>query len=157
MARGHLGTIGGHLTLTNQRVVFEPHMFNLKRGSEVFNLDDIVSVSDALWVVLRDGRKVRFVVTKPKVWREALSPNVEPASPQAAASASVAPPPAAEPEPVAPPPTVEKPTETTKPSAPTTSQPNVIDQLKRLHELHRTGVLTDAEFESKKAELLDRL
>jgi hypothetical protein len=34
---------------------------------------------------------------------------------------------------------------------------DVIDQIRRLAELRASGVLTDEEFEKKKAELLDRL
>jgi|SRR6187397_2883432 len=36
------------------------------------------------------------------------------------------------------------------------AQPNVDDQLRKLSELHRDGVLTDEEFEAKRAELLAR-
>jgi len=35
--------------------------------------------------------------------------------------------------------------------------PDIISQIERLGELHKAGILTDAEFESKKAELLKRL
>ena len=45
------------------------------------------------------------------------------------------------------------------PSAPRVSEPNpdVLEQLRKLGELRKAGVLTDAEFETKKAELLGRL
>ena len=39
---------------------------------------------------------------------------------------------------------------------PSQSRPDVSDQLRKLTELHRDGVLTDEEFEAKKAELLAR-
>ena len=35
--------------------------------------------------------------------------------------------------------------------------PDVLEQLRKLGELRKAGVLTDAEFEAKKAELLGRL
>ena len=35
--------------------------------------------------------------------------------------------------------------------------PDVLEQLRKLWDLRQTGVLTDAEFEAKKAELLGRL
>jgi uncharacterized protein (DUF697 family) len=34
---------------------------------------------------------------------------------------------------------------------------DVVEQIKRLHELHQAGVLTEAEYEAKKAELLTRI
>jgi len=42
---------------------------------------------------------------------------------------------------------------------PTTEETDcdIISQIERLGELHKAGILTDAEFESKKAELLKRL
>jgi uncharacterized membrane protein YdbT with pleckstrin-like domain len=41
--------------------------------------------------------------------------------------------------------------------APAERAPDVVDQLARLDELRRRGVITDAEFQAKKATLLDRL
>ncbi|MCX4834364.1 PH domain-containing protein [Streptomyces sp. NBC_01016] len=43
------------------------------------------------------------------------------------------------------------------PSPSTPPQPDALDQITKLSELHATGVLSDAEFESKKAELLARI
>jgi hypothetical protein len=43
-----------------------------------------------------------------------------------------------------------------RPGAPP-PDPDVLDQLRRLGELRKAGVLTDAEFEAKKADLLGRL
>jgi len=40
---------------------------------------------------------------------------------------------------------------------PTAAQPDVVDQIRRLGELRDAGVLTAAEFDAKKAELLGRL
>jgi hypothetical protein len=44
-------------------------------------------------------------------------------------------------------------------SAPGSTPPNpdVLEQLRKLGDLRKAGVLTDAEFEAKKAELLGRL
>jgi uncharacterized membrane protein YdbT with pleckstrin-like domain len=43
------------------------------------------------------------------------------------------------------------------PAAPAAREPDVVDQLERLDDLRRRGVITDAEFQAKKAQLLDRL
>lgn len=42
-------------------------------------------------------------------------------------------------------------------AAPATSTPDAADQIKKLADLHAAGVLTDDEFNAKKAELLDRM
>jgi len=42
-------------------------------------------------------------------------------------------------------------------AAPTASQPDPADQLKKLADLHAAGILTDEEFAAKKAELLGRM
>jgi hypothetical protein len=49
------------------------------------------------------------------------------------------------------------PTANTPTSAPVVAEPSVTDTLKQLGELHAAGVLTQEEFEAKKAELLSRL
>ena len=36
-------------------------------------------------------------------------------------------------------------------------QPDVVDQLERLDDLRKRGVITEAEFQAKKTQLLDRL
>ncbi|WP_454043816.1 PH domain-containing protein [Cellulosimicrobium sp. Marseille-Q8652] len=49
---------------------------------------------------------------------------------------------------------------TVPPSAPTTPSTggdDVMDQLRKVKELHEAGILTDAEFEAKKTELLGRI
>lgn len=43
------------------------------------------------------------------------------------------------------------------PPTPTDAQPDIVDRLRQLGELHMAGFLTDDEFSSKKAELLGRL
>ena len=40
------------------------------------------------------------------------------------------------------------------PAAPAAEQPDMMEQLKQLGELHTSGVLTDAEFEAQKAKIL---
>lgn len=42
-------------------------------------------------------------------------------------------------------------------SAPAVREPDVVDQLDRLDDLRKRGVITEAEFQAKKAQLLDRL
>lgn len=48
---------------------------------------------------------------------------------------------------------------TSPPAAPATPSPgdDVMDQLRKVKELHEAGILTDAEFEAKKTELLGRI
>jgi uncharacterized membrane protein YdbT with pleckstrin-like domain len=41
--------------------------------------------------------------------------------------------------------------------APAPSEPDVVDQLNRLDDLRRRGVITEAEFQAKKQQLLDRM
>jgi hypothetical protein len=43
------------------------------------------------------------------------------------------------------------------PSRPQEKSPAALDQLQKLAELHQAGILTDDEFDTKKAELLSRL
>lgn len=42
-------------------------------------------------------------------------------------------------------------------TAPAASEPDVIEQISKLKQLHKAGVLTDDESTSKKSELLGRL
>lgn len=42
-------------------------------------------------------------------------------------------------------------------SPPSHAQPNVADQIKKLADLHAAGILTDEEFATKKADLLNRM
>jgi GRAM domain len=80
--------VGGHLVLTNQRLVFEDHRFNVQRAPAEFALADVVSVRsvwtkvlnvfplapNSIAVTVRDGRELRFAVPKRNEWREALTP-----------------------------------------------------------------------------------
>ncbi|MGO9974744.1 MAG: SHOCT domain-containing protein [Solirubrobacteraceae bacterium] len=56
-----------------------------------------------------------------------------------------------------PPPLQPLPVASRSPAAAQPPDPDVLEQLRKLGDLRKTGVLTDAEFEAKKAELLGRL
>jgi hypothetical protein len=42
-------------------------------------------------------------------------------------------------------------------ATPPAAAPDIADQIKKLGDLHASGLLTDAEFEAKKTELLNRM
>jgi hypothetical protein len=63
--------VGGKLFLTDSRLVFKSHRFNIQVHQEAYPLTDVVAVEprrglsvvgDGLGVVLSDGREERFVV-----------------------------------------------------------------------------------------------
>jgi hypothetical protein len=54
------------------------------------------------------------------------------------------------------PPSLQPALSVSRPAAPPVA-PDVLEQVRKLGELRKAGVLTDAEFEAKKAELLGRL
>jgi hypothetical protein len=67
----NLGSAGGHLYVTDRRLIFEPHGLNFRRGATEIPLDDIEDVRpcNTLWLVpnglevrLRGGKRRRFVV-----------------------------------------------------------------------------------------------
>jgi hypothetical protein len=69
--------VGGRLFLTNQRLVFKSHRFNIQVHQESYPLGDITAVEprrgisivgDGLAVVLSDGREERFVVFGRRDW-----------------------------------------------------------------------------------------
>ena len=69
--------VGGKLFLTNRRLVFRSHRFNVQTHEESYPLDGIVSaepsrtlglVPNGLLLQMRDGRRERFVVGGRSEW-----------------------------------------------------------------------------------------
>ena len=137
---GQYGGGKGLMALTDQRVVFVREDF-AKDQSEAFRYGDVTHVSwsssgfGGLKVVAKGGQasiKQVHIHEGPTLARI-----IEERMPKTQASAS----------PVAPETDV----------APDLVAADPLDQIARLGELHAAGVLTDAEFATKKSELLDRL
>jgi hypothetical protein len=76
---------GGHLTLTNQRLVFEAHRFNLKSYSTLIELSAVTGL-ELCWTKLFNliplvpnalavqtaGAEFRFVLHEREAWRRAI-------------------------------------------------------------------------------------
>ncbi len=68
--------VGGRLFLTNQRLFFKSHFFNIQTHEESIPLEDIVSIeakhsdfiSGKMTVFLRNGSAEKFYVPKRKKW-----------------------------------------------------------------------------------------
>lgn len=69
--------VGGTLFLTDHRLVFKPHGFNIQIHEESISLDQIVSIKasrtffvlpNQISVELANGRKERYVVWNRKSW-----------------------------------------------------------------------------------------
>jgi hypothetical protein len=86
-------TVGGHAWLTDRRLIFESHRFNIQTGATVIALADVAEVNRA-WtkflnliplapnsvsVVTRDGREHRLVCSGPKKWIAAIEEQRAPA------------------------------------------------------------------------------
>ncbi|CAM5208240.1 GRAM domain-containing protein OS=Ureibacillus acetophenoni OX=614649 GN=SAMN05877842_1073 PE=4 SV=1 [Ureibacillus acetophenoni] len=65
--------VGGHLTITDKRLIFKAHKFNIQGGVTEINMSDIVSVTKAntlkiipnrIIVKTKDGNEHKFVVYK---------------------------------------------------------------------------------------------
>lgn len=75
---GILGTsAGGKLYLTNQRILFEGHGFNVGRETVVINIKDIVNCStgfpNSLTVLTDDNQEFKFSVNGKKDWQKEIS------------------------------------------------------------------------------------
>ena len=82
-------TVGGHLYLSNQRLIFESHSFNIQTGATVISLNDIVGAEkcwtkflnliplapNSIAVKLRSGEEHRFVVFGREAWISAIRSN----------------------------------------------------------------------------------
>jgi GRAM domain len=79
-------SVGGHLYLTDQRLIFESHRFNVQRGATIVPLSDVVEV-EPIWtrflgvlptfpnsirVRMRDGEDQRIVCSKRGEWIAAI-------------------------------------------------------------------------------------
>jgi hypothetical protein len=82
--------VGGKLFLTERRLRFRSHGFNVQNHDESYPLEDIVAVEPArtlgiipngLLVQLRDGRRERFVVTARGSWVASIRRRLGEASP----------------------------------------------------------------------------
>jgi hypothetical protein len=81
------GSRGGKLILTNQRLLFVDHGFNIRQGGDVINLKDIMSVDTAITFLLalpipmptsikvrtQDGKVSKYIVFKRKGWVTAIT------------------------------------------------------------------------------------
>ena len=81
MRRGILW-VGGKLFLTDQRLVFEPHAFNIRRGATIIPLSSVTGVRkcwtkflnlipvapNGIAVSSKEGNKYRFVVWGRQEW-----------------------------------------------------------------------------------------
>lgn len=82
----NIETVGGHLYLTSERLVFEAHRFNLQRGTTVVELGDVLSLvptwtkflgvfpvfPNSLSVHTRQGQEHRLVLFGRSVWAHAI-------------------------------------------------------------------------------------
>jgi hypothetical protein len=80
-------TVGGHLYLTTQRLVFESHAFNVQTGTTALALDEIGSIElcwtkflgliplvpNSLAVTTVSGTEHRFVLWGRGAWRDAIA------------------------------------------------------------------------------------
>ena len=72
--------VGGRLYLTNQRLLFNSHFFNIQSHEESILLENIVSVeakyndfiSSRLTIFLKDGSVEKFHVSKRRKWIEEI-------------------------------------------------------------------------------------
>jgi hypothetical protein len=76
-----LANVGGRLTLTDKRLVFKPHALNLGGREQSYPLEDLGAIlfpntmffiPNGLTLVLKDGRRERFVVYARKEWLEKI-------------------------------------------------------------------------------------
>ncbi|PZP17663.1 MAG: hypothetical protein DI611_00985 [Brachybacterium faecium] len=81
-----LETVGGRLTLTTQRLLFEAHALNVQRGGTEVQLEQITGqrggwtkflgvlplVPNSLVITLADGQELSFVVTGRGAWMAAI-------------------------------------------------------------------------------------
>lgn len=86
MRRGILW-VGGKLCLTDQRLVFEPHAFNIRRSATIIPLSSLAGVRkcwtrllnlipvvpNGMAVSLKEGKKYRFVVWGRQEWVSAIA------------------------------------------------------------------------------------
>ena len=77
--------VGGKLFLTNQRLFFKSHFFNIQTHEESIPLDDIVSIeakhsdfiSGKMTIILKKGSEEKFYVPKRKKWIKDIEKAIE--------------------------------------------------------------------------------
>lgn len=77
--------VGGELFLTNQRLVFKSHFFNIQTHEESIPLQDIVSIeakhsdfiSGKMTLLLNNGSTENFYVPKRKKWIHDIEKAIE--------------------------------------------------------------------------------
>ncbi|EQD43261.1 hypothetical protein B1B_13901, partial [mine drainage metagenome] len=82
----NIDAVGGKLYLTNQRLVFEAHMFNIQGGTTEIELSNI-QISEKCWtrflglipllpnslaVYTKQGKEYRFVLSGRGAWMDAI-------------------------------------------------------------------------------------
>lgn len=74
--------VGGHLYVTNKRVIFESHPLNLQNHILIIELGDILElgkrntlgiVPNGIFIECRNGHNEKFVVNGRKKWMEEIS------------------------------------------------------------------------------------
>ena len=74
--------VGGKLYLTNTRLIFKSHAFNVQAHEEAFQLGDITSVlprktlgiiPNGMTVTLKDGREEKFVINGRDDWMKQIA------------------------------------------------------------------------------------
>jgi hypothetical protein len=69
--------VGGKLVLTDKRLIFKSHKYNVQNHQDTYGLDQIDTVlktktlniiSNGLTIGLRDQRRERFVIDRPEEW-----------------------------------------------------------------------------------------
>lgn len=83
----HIETVGGRLYLTNTRLIFESHAFNVQVGTTLILLSDIVTITkcwtkflnlipllpNSLAVFTSSGQEFRFVLYGRTAWASAIA------------------------------------------------------------------------------------
>jgi len=81
-----LEMVGGHLYLTTERLIFEPHIINIQRKNAIVNLEDVIEVAkcwskflnaipllpNSIVVKTKDGIIYKFVCFKREEWISAI-------------------------------------------------------------------------------------
>ena len=87
-------SVGGHLYLTNRRLIFESHRFNVQRGATEIPLSDVAEIRkvwtkflgviptapNSIALTTAGGQEHRIVCNKRDEWIEAIRAQAGPAS-----------------------------------------------------------------------------
>ena len=83
--------VGGHLYLTNKRLIFESHLFNVRTGTLTTDLSGVLNITkcwrkflgrvpifpNSIDVEMKDGAHVQFVVYNRNKWITAIMDAVQ--------------------------------------------------------------------------------